>query len=863
MKRVFTKVLFLAVCVFSSFSNFSQCAATFAGGSSSNMYTQIRNATNPVVADKNLNTVVFIHRNNAGAFGGNSGHLRYDVSVNGGLSWTNDQGLLNPVNSSLARYPNVTIHNPSANINPANAYIGYMAATINSLNSTWNGVVSGVRQLSGAGNTENYNQPVLNPQLIPHSIVKGAPGVYWSIDALFNGSIITGFAVYKGVWNALSNDIVWSTNYTLTPNFATAGLVGDYNIAFDPSGNNGWFSYLSHLSGGPTANSIYYPVFYKTTNGGATWTGPIQVNLNNFTCITNNMVSPNVATTNFEHDLVVDVLGNPHLLTTICNGNNGYSVLYGSWHHMFDITQINGVWGAYDISNVNAGRGTWGISPNIATMDMAPQAARSADGSKLFFTWSDNANYMLGANNQTPNLFGRAFDVLQNKWTPIKDFTSCNPATNGLILFPHLAPEVLEPAANVYKLASVYGEYTVPNDPLLTANFKFLDNLIFSVSEFSVNNPGAVVNINQANPLLICPGSNIPISISGNYGQVLWSNGSVNNVTSVGTSTNTFYSVTAQQNCYLGIDTIFVSNMSFSAALGAQGICFGDSTQLAASGNALSYSWQPGAISGTLVTVSPASSTIYTLSASGSSCVSTETIQLGVFQLPTLSILGQDSLCGGSSITHTVTGASSYTWSHGAFGNIATTTPSANTNYTVIGVDTNFCANTKTISITLVALPNLSISSTRSVICRGESATITVSGANSYSWSGSGLNTSSIAVSPSLTATYSVSGTNTFGCMAYSQFTQSVSLCTGIGLEEFMANDVLVFPNPNSGNFVFQANASLELFLYNELGQLLRKEQLQENTNFKTEFSDVSAGVYFLSWTSPSGIQTRKVIVNP
>jgi hypothetical protein len=827
------------------------------------MYTQIRNSTNPVAADKNLNTVVFIHRNNAGAFGGNSGHLRYDVSVNGGLSWTNDQGLLNPVNSSLARYPNVTIHNPSANINPANAYIGYMAATINSLNSTWNGVVSGVRQLSGAGNTENYNQPVLNPQLIPHSIVKGAPGVYWSIDALFNGSTITGFAVYKGVWNTLSNDIVWSTNYTLTPNFTTPGLVGDYNIAFDPSGNIGWFSYLSHLSGGPTANSIYYPVFYKTTNGGATWTGPIQVNLNNFTCITNNMVSPNVATTNFEHDLVVDVLGNPHLLTTICTGNNGYSVLYGSWHHMFDITQINGVWGAYDIANVNAGRGSWGVSPNIATMDMAPQAARSADGSKLFFTWSDNANYLLGANNQTPNLFGRAFDVLQNKWTPIKDFTSCNPATNGLILFPHLAPEVLEPAPNVYKLASVYGEFTVPNDPLLPSNFKFLDNLIFSVSEFSVNNSSAVVNINQSSPLLICPGSSVPISISGNYGQVLWSNGSVNNVTSVGTSTNTFYYVTAQQNCYLGIDTIFVSNMSFSAALGAQGICFGDSTQLAASGNALSYSWQPGALSGTLVSVSPASSTIYTLSASGSSCVSTETIQLGVFQLPTLTILGQDSLCEGSSITHTVTGASTYTWSHGAFGNIATTTPSANTNYTVIGVDTNFCANTQTISISLVAVPNLSISSTRSVICRGESATITVSGANSYSWSGSGLNTSSITVSPSLTVTYSVSGTNTFGCMAYTQFTQSVSLCTGIGLEEFVTNDVLVFPNPNSGNFVFYANSALELLLYNELGQLLRKEQLHENNNFKTEFTNISAGVYFLSWTSPSGIQTRKVIVSP
>ncbi len=330
MKRVFTKFLFLAISVSFTYNLSAQCATIAAGGASSNMYTQIRNSTNPVAADKNLNTVVFIHRNNASSFGGNSGNLRYDVSINGGATWTNDQGVLNPLNSSLARYPNVAIYNPTNNINPANAFIGYMAATINSLNSTWNGLVSGVRQLSGAGNTENYNQPVLSPQLIPHSIVKGAPGEYWAIDALFNGTIITGFAIYKGVWNSVLNDIVWTTNYSVSPNFSTAGVVGDYNIAFDPSGTIGWFSFLGRVNPGPPTNNSYYPVFYKTINGGATWTGPFQVDLDNFNCITNSIITPNVSTTNFEHYLIVDVNGNPHMLTTICTGNNGNSALYGS-----------------------------------------------------------------------------------------------------------------------------------------------------------------------------------------------------------------------------------------------------------------------------------------------------------------------------------------------------------------------------------------------------------------------------------------------------------------------------------------------------------------------------------------------------
>ena len=863
MKRVFTKFLFLAICVFSVHLSYSQCATTAAGGSASNMYTQIRNSTNPVVADKNLNTIVFIHRNNAGGFGGNSGHLRYDVSVNGGLTWTNDQGVLNPINSNLARYPNVTIHNPTANVNPANAYISYMAATINSVNSTWNGLVSGVRQLSGAGNTESYNQPVLSPQLIPHSTVKGAPGVYWAIDALFNGATITGFAIYKGIWNPGINDIVWATNYSITPSFATAGLVGDYNIAFDPTGTYGWFSFLSRLTSGATSNSVYQPIFYKTTDGGLTWTGPTQVNLDNFSCATNNIVSPNAASTNFEHDLVVDVNGNPHLLTTICTGNNGYSVLYGSWHHMFDITQINGVWGAYDIANVLAGRGSWGVSPNIATMDMAPQAARSADGTKLFFTWSDNVNYALGAANQAPNFFGRAYDVVQNKWTPVKDFTSCNPLTDGKLLFPHIAPEVLEPAPNVYKVAAIYGEFTVPNDPLFASNFKFLDNVIFSASEFTISNPTAAVSIVQNGPLLICPNSSLTISISGTYGQVLWSNGFTGNLSSISTSTNTFYSVTAQQNCYLGMDTIVVSNMSFTSAISNPNICRGDSSQLGVSGNAYSYTWNPAVQVGTLVTVSPTVSTVYTLTASGNSCVSTQTVPLIVYQLPVLSILGQDSVCAGSSLTHTATGASTYSWSHGGVGNISTTTPLANTIYTVTGIDTNLCANSQSISITLVALPSLSISSTRSVICRGESATITVSGAGTYSWINTGSSSVSIIVSPTVSTGYSVTGTSTFGCNAYSVFTQSVSLCTGLLVDAFEGDDVLIFPNPNSGNFVFQSNTVLQVYLFNELGQLLRTEQTDESTGFKVEFYDLTAGVYFLNWKTEQGLHTRKVIVSP
>src|SRR5690606_3554204 len=115
-----------------------------------------------------------IHRNNTNVHGGDVGHLRYDLSVNAGTTWTVDQGILNPANSNPARYPNMSFYNPPLNTNPSNVYLSYLAPTISTLSMLWNGVVSGVQQVNGAGTTETYNQNGIGTDQIPHSLVKGA-----------------------------------------------------------------------------------------------------------------------------------------------------------------------------------------------------------------------------------------------------------------------------------------------------------------------------------------------------------------------------------------------------------------------------------------------------------------------------------------------------------------------------------------------------------------------------------------------------------------------------------------------------------------------------------------------------------------
>lgn len=841
-----------------------QCASTVSLGSATNLFTKVINSNAAIAADKNLNTIVFIHRNNATLNGGNSGQLRYDYSTNGGTSWTIDQGVLNPVNTSLARYPNVAIYNPSLNLTPSNAYISYMGATINNA-SVWNGNVSGVRQLNNSGNTEFYNQPAGPLAYIPRSLCKGAQGIFWAIDAQW-GSSLSGFNVYKGTWNASINDITWVTNFTVTPpfnmtyaNFAYTGI--DYNIAFDPTGNIGWFSFMGHVTPGP-ANYAYYPTFYKTTDGGTTWTGPYTADLNVMGCLTGG-VGNGMPTTNLEHDLVVDVNGNPHFVTTILAGNNNYSFNYNNWHHITDITMVNGIWTAYDIANVNGAPYTWGVSPNFVTQYQAPQVARTADGSKIFYTWVDNSSYALGAVNNQPNLFGRAFDVVNKTWTNTKDFTSCNANVAGAIWFPHIASEVLEPTNTTFKLATCYGVPTNA-DPGLIANFSFLDNVTFTTTEFSTAQPTINVAIAQGSLALACQGSSVNLNLSGSYEMIQWSNGStlaVNPVSAPG-----IYTVTAMSNCLLGTNTIAVTPLTQMVQLPTvPAFCEGIAATLTVVTNAPSHTWQPMGSNDNTVTVIPTLSSTYSVELSGSGCIQTVPINMPIAPAPVLTVTGSNTVCTGSSVSQTVTGALNYNWPGVGGGSVVALSPTANTSYTVYGTDINLCMGSKTVSILVMNGPTVTAGSTKGNICAGQITTLTANGALTYTLtspaSSSAVAIAFVPVSPSVTTTYTFTGVNNLGCAGKAVVTITVSACTGIVGLNGDAAGLLIYPNPNNGEFFLSTDANVTLSLVNELGQQVMALPFDENNKRSLQVSGLPSGIYFVYGKTESQIIHQKIVI--
>lgn len=832
MKNIYQKISALTTCLLLQGTVYSQCGAQQNGGTASNMFTLIRNNTSSIATNKALNTIVFIHRNDAGIFGGNSGHLRYDISTNGGTSWTLNQGVLNPVNSNLARYPNIAIYNPAANTSTSNAYVSYMAPTINGA-SAWNGEVTGVQQLTGAGTTETYNQNGIGTTWQAGSLVNGAPGVLWAIDAVVPAGL-TSFNIYKGVWSTIANDIVWNINYVCTPPFntglTTSPTITDYNIAFDPTGQIGYFSFLGHVTPGPSQYGLY-PVLYKTTNGGTSWTGPIQVDLTQFSCITSNTVSPNIPSANIEHDLVVDVNGNPHLITTVGSGSN-YAFTYTAWHHMYDFTLKNGLWAAYDLGNVNGAPYTFGVSPNFATQWQAPQAARSADGTKIFFTWTDNANYSLGSTNSTPDLYGKAYNVTNDTWTPTKNFTSCNAALAGKILFPHIAPEVLEPTSSSFKLAVVYGEPSVTNDMGVTANFKFLDNITFSTGDFSVTVPPATVTIQQAPLALICPGSSLTLNVTGGAGQAIWSTGATTPTLSITSGTATSYSVVAQVGCNVGTASVAVANLVANPGITSPNICPGNPATFTVSGNALGYTWTPGNATGTNVILNPTINTITLTSLGSSSCTSTQTLAINLLPQPNLAIAGPATICAGYLLNLNVSGAQSYLWDNGSSSSTFTDIPQANIVYTVTGTAANTCTNVQTFSLSVSPSPTLTANSTQSAVCAGQTVVLTGSGAVSYSWNAISSGPTA-TVTPTATTVYTVTGAGNNLC----ESTKTISVIA------YALPSITVTPARNTfckGEKIRLTASGATSYTWNSIGALTPSVQVSPTTTAIYSLTGVS-----------------------
>ena len=145
-------------------------------------------------------------------------------------------------------------------------------------------------------------------------------------------------------------------------------------------------------------------------------------------------------------------------------------------------------------------------------------------------------------------------------------------------------------------------------------------------------------------------------------------------------------------------------------------------------------------------------------------CQSSSTETIEVFNAPTVQTSADETICEQDQITISATGASSYNWDNslGAGAN-HTVSPLVSTTYIVTGTDNNGCTNTDAVLVTVNSLPIVS-AGTDEAICDGQSITIEATGAVTYTWDNNLGSGASHSVSPVITTTYEVIGTDNNGC---------------------------------------------------------------------------------------------------
>jgi gliding motility-associated-like protein len=244
--------------------------------------------------------------------------------------------------------------------------------------------------------------------------------------------------------------------------------------------------------------------------------------------------------------------------------------------------------------------------------------------------------------------------------------------------------------------------------------------------------------------------------------------GTANPLTVTPTSTTT-YTVTGTIASCTSTANITVTvnpNPTVSISASANPICAGTSTTLTANGTS-SYLWSGSLGTANPLTVTPISTTTYTVIGTIAGCIGTANITVTVNPLPTALITGDTLICTGTSTLLTATGGTDYLWSTAAITPSITVIPSNGATYSVTVSDAG-CSSTVSINIFLLALPSANAGHDTTINLTDGSVQLTGSGGVSFLWyPTTGLSCTDCAnpiASPLSTTTYFLIVTDTNGC---------------------------------------------------------------------------------------------------
>ena len=536
-------------------------------GTSANAYSYGYNGgqKNIVAVNNDLNTVTNFHRMGGNLDpGGYSGDLGYDVSFDGGMTFTNmiecyvaTENAGGEYYLDAARYPNHGIYNPIGNTDPNNAYLTFFAATIDLSNDPagWGGYGYGTHKLGSAANVDTTKHLRSSRtsdgvyQEIPDGYCVTNLGDVWVGD--LNKNWTSGSLVYEGsmiinhgTWDEAEADFVYE-EILMECEVQPASTVPAYQkIEFAPDGLTGYILVLADIGEVEISTDLsYYPVLWRTEDGGETWTDPIPVALageDGIPEVLNFLSDEEIAelyeeplperdeipfTTSFDCDLSVDAFGNPHIAVVVgITGSDAYSILTGispssgfAFTSVFMLSSVDkgeeGSWYGHEMGRPVSFRGEFGTD---YTEDNRVQIARTPAGDKMFVAWLDT-DTTVSVENNAPDIWCRGIDLMTNTLTADEsgddmptNVTFGSEGTFSAYFFV-MGNEVFDDGMGNYTIPFVYENMT-PTDPGQPVQYKYIQDFMFTEADFAYvgveENEMAQVNFAEVSQTMPNPATN-------------------------------------------------------------------------------------------------------------------------------------------------------------------------------------------------------------------------------------------------------------------------------------------------------------------------------------------------------------------
>jgi gliding motility-associated-like protein len=308
-------------------------------------------------------------------------------------------------------------------------------------------------------------------------------------------------------------------------------------------------------------------------------------------------------------------------------------------------------------------------------------------------------------------------------------------------------------------------------------------------------------SVNAGSDVSVCAGGSVTLTSSGalTYSWIPGGSGSTITINPSG-STNIIVTGTDANGC-ISTDTVNVSvnPLPVINAGTDQFVCSGGSVTLTATG-AGNYSWTPGNLNGSIITVNPAATTNYTVTGTDANgCSASDIISVTEGALPVASAGPDVDMCDGAQANLSANGGISYLWSPtGSTNQNITVSPPVSTNYTVIVTDANGCTAADDITINIHSAPVVNLQSF--FLCAGAVATLNAGNpGSSFLWN-TGETTQSIQINNG--GNYTVTVTNSYGCttIASCNITPGNNLTINLGNVSFCQGDSVVLDAGYPGN---------------------------------------------------------------